>query len=81
MINKLDQKLIDYRIIELSTKAAEGIIRDVIAAHIASCPVDKEFNKKLAAFKGGVLALAYLSAILTTIATVIGIAMYFHITP
>jgi F0F1-type ATP synthase membrane subunit c/vacuolar-type H+-ATPase subunit K len=65
-LSNLDQKLVDYRIIELSTKVAGEIIREVIAAHLASCPVSKQLNTKMA-FAGGLAAAVGLMSMVVSI--------------
>jgi hypothetical protein len=70
-MSKLDERLIDYRIATLATAAAEKIIKDVIAAHVESCPIGKKLNIKLAFAGGAVAAIGLL-------ATVISIVAYFH---
>jgi hypothetical protein len=65
-LSNLDRRLVDYRIVELSTKAAKEIIIEVMNAHLASCPIGKQLNTKVA-FAGGIAAAVGLMSMVVSV--------------
>jgi hypothetical protein len=78
-LSKLDQKLVDYRIIELSSRTAKEIIKEVMFDHTKSCPVGKTLSTKLATLKGIGIAFGIIASTIAPLGVIIGVVAYFHI--